>query len=156
MSRFRAEAATMEHAAELALTMRAADVEELDDVGRQPYEALAISLAGSRDAYAALVDGKVACIFGVYPRSHISDEAFPWLLASDLIIRHGNTLHRLTMPWMAKVCSDFRWLHNYVSPRNVVAVRWLKRLGFVVSEELTPFGPKGALMRHFEMRTDYV
>lgn len=153
MTSYAVVSATAEHAEELARTMRAADVAELADVGHKPHDALVRSLSGSMHAYAALIDGSVAAIWGVWPRSAFSSEAFPWMLCSDLAVRHPKAVHAYSTAWVVHVKAEFKWLHNYVSPRNVVAIRWLTRLGFEVSEELTPFGPKGALMRHFEMRT---
>lgn len=132
--------------------MRAADVEELFDLGLTPTDALLRSIRGSRDAWAGLVDGRVACIFGVYPLTTLGSEAFPWLLASDLMVQHAKMFLRLNRPYITQLRKDFKWLHNYVSARNLAAIRWLRWLGFVIDERPVLLGPKRAMMLHFEMR----
>jgi len=144
--------ATIKHCAELALTMRQADVEELSDLGHEPLDALEQSVAFSRESYAGLVDGRVICLFGVAPKGVLSDEGFPWLLASDELRSVSRVFLRLNRAYMRKISRKYRWLHNYVSPRNTDAIRWLGWLGFSVSTTPQPLGPKGAMMLHFEMR----
>lgn len=152
MSRYEIVPATHAHAAELAPRMRRADVEELADLGHAPLAALEQSIDASRHAYTASFDGRILCMFGVAPRSLLSDEAFPWLLAAPEMVRHAITLQKVSKPFITRARKEFIWLHNYVSPRNVVAIRWLRWLGFSIAATPTPVGPKGAMMLHFEMR----
>ena len=152
MTRYTVVPATLEHARALAPILRAADVAELAELCREPLESLEQSVAGSSEAFAVFVDGEIVGIFGVYPRSVISDEAFPWLLGSETMATHARAIMVFSRNWVEEKRKQFRYLHNYVSPHNVAAIRWLRWLGFTVSDRLTPLGPKGAMMLHFEMR----
>ena len=151
MPRYEVVAATEAHARELAPRLRAIDIEEVAAFGHGPLEALLRSIRVSRDAYAGLVDGRVLCLFGVSARTITSDEASPWLLASDELREHVKVFLRLNRLYIAGIRSRYRVLHNFVGARNTIAIRWLQWLGFTVSEDCIQIGDAKTPMRHFQM-----
>jgi hypothetical protein len=74
----------------LAPDLRAADRSEIEaNSGREPAFALRQSIQYSKECWTVLVDGKIACIFGV---GQVGDNGVPWMLGSNLIARHAKTL----------------------------------------------------------------
>ncbi|WP_316859934.1 hypothetical protein [uncultured Cohaesibacter sp.] len=84
-------------------------------------------------AKAAYLDGKLLAIGGVVPAmSALSTVGSPWLCATPLVetregrrafIQHSRSEFEL-------VSFPFRLLWNVCSEKNVIAIRWLKWLGF--------------------------
>lgn len=134
-------------ARELALALREADRAEVLSLGREPEEALLVSLEHSAEAWTARTEaGAIVCMAGVCPSSLIGPTAYPWLLGSRLVSANPVTFvresRRLVERWNA------RWstLMNFVDDRYEAAHRWLMRLGFTLSEA-RPTPPTGALFR---------
>ena len=148
--------ATWAHVDELAETMRQDDVNEIwASSYSTPQTALSCALRGSLQAWTGLIDGRVACMFGVVPESLMGGSGFPWMLGSDLIISHQKLFLRRCRKNVAMMAEQFNYLHNYVDDRNVKAVKWLEWLGFEIGEP-EPFGVLGLPFRHFEMRVNHV
>lgn len=142
MSEYQIVPATSAHAAELALTMRQQDRDEVwAQSALHPALALGASLGGSKQAWTGLVDGRVAVMWGVCPADEMDDsEGIVWLLGTDELVLHARKLIR-----MARVCLDemhgiYPTLSNHVDERNTVAIRWLKWLGFDIFPTV-PYGP---------------
>ena len=134
--------ARFEHVAELALTMRTADRDEvIAQTGAHPALALGISLGNSDAAWAGTINGKVACVFGVSDAGDVSgDIGMPWMLGSDLIVDHQRLFLRHCADCVEIMQTLFPVLKNHVDQRNTVAIRWLKWLGFVILPTV-PHGP---------------
>lgn len=144
--------ATVDHAAEMAPRMRAADAAECWALARlSPLDALRLSLDTAVYAWTWLVDERPACMFGVGTRNLIGLEGVPWLLTTDLVAEHRVTFLRGCQPYLAHMRGAFPYLQNVVDARYVTCVRWLRRLGFVV-HDAEPMGPAGELFHRFEMR----
>ncbi len=143
------------HARELAPVMRAADIEEVRDHGREPLDALMYSLENSREVFTGMADGRVVCMFGVGSASIVSRNGCPWLLGARELAAHAPAFLRLNQQYMEHLRRDYDLLWNFVSARNVVAIRWLIWLGFTVSGERADI--PGALdWRRFELDNRHV
>ncbi len=148
--------ATAEHVAELAETMRQADRDEIRAASMQePLAALTNGLRASTHAWAGLLDGEVACIFGVAPISLMGGNGSVWLLGSDLIDQHPKHFLRRCRRQLAVMARGYSLLQNYVDDRNKKSIAWLEWLGFTI-EEPVPHGIAGLPFRHFYLRTDHV
>lgn len=144
--------ATLEHVADLAPRVRAADAAEIWAAARlTPEAALALGVRVSTGAWVGLVDGEVVCMFGVSPRSLIGGTGVPWMLGSDLIERHQMTFLRRCRPVVAWMRELYPVLANHVDDRNEAAKRWLRWLGFELADP-APHGPDRLPFRRFEMR----
>lgn len=149
---YRVIPATQAHAIAMCGRMRAADVAEVRaSIGVGPDEALRRSLAFSSHAWAGLVDGEVACLFGVGMTSLIGGVGAPWLLGTDLIARHGTAFLRRNRPHVAFMLSLYPKLENWVDARNGLAIEWLRWLGFSIMPA-EPYGPFGLPFHRFEMQ----
>lgn len=129
---------TEEDIAQVSRDIRRADVLEFyasscsnaDDVARK-------GLKHSKWAYAAKVDGLTVCIFGLGDGG-ITGIGVPWLIGTNALDRYPLLLLKASRPALEVMKqSGFKMLSNYVDERNVVAIRWLKWLGFTIDE------PKG-------------
>lgn len=145
--------ATPEHAEELALTMREADVAELWASSLcEPREALINGIKCSDQAMTGLLDGEVACMFGVTPTSMLGGNGIVWMLGSDLIEQHPKHFLRRCRAEVAVMARNYDVLHNWVDDRNVKSIRWLRWLGFTV-ESPQARGAAGLPFRYFYKRT---
>lgn len=123
--------ATWAHVRDLAATMRAADKAECAALGYGPYDALRTSVGSTAEPFAGLADGKVVCLFGV------SNGLHPWLLASDDLLRHRREFLRASRAWVEGVRREYPVLYNWVGADNVLAIRWLRWLGFTVTDQVS-------------------
>jgi hypothetical protein len=142
MTEYAVVPATLEHIQELAVTMRQADRDEvIAQTGSHPSIVLGMTFGSADVAWAGLVDGAVACVFGVCPSDHMSSEiGVPWLIGSDLIVQHQKRFLRENKKYVGEMHDLYPILENYVDYRNTVAIRWLKWLGFdILATE--PHGP---------------
>lgn len=143
---------TAAHVGELSATMRQADAREVWAAGRHtPEQAVKLSVLASRKAMSGLVDGKVACIFGIASPTLLSDVGQPWLLGSDLVEQHAKRFLRLSRGWFEQQKGQYFALANLVDARNDKAIRWLKWLGFSLDEPVL-FGPDQLPFRPFHWR----
>lgn len=129
--------ATLEHAVALAPSLREEDAAEiLASSGHTPLEALTLSVQGSEEAYALLLDGEVAALWGVAAlrRSILGPPVAwsVWLLGGELLRRHRQTFVRLSREVVAVLRARYAVLFNFVDARYVGALRWAAWLGFEV------------------------
>ena len=118
---------------ELAANLREQDI----------AECLAGGVVGLKDAIAegvkisvlcwtGLVDGKVACIFGVSPPSLMGDQGIVWMLGTPLIAKNARAFIRNSRTYIAQMLRAYPHLYNFVHVPNTRAIGWLKRMGFTV------------------------
>ena len=133
--------------------MREEDVIEINLAGgHTPHEALLIGYENSEMCCTVLVDDVPALIFGTKYKSIISDEAYVWMLATDLIDKiHYRFLIRCRSVVNAMMKGK-RAICNYVWSGNQVSIKWLKWLGFNIAEA-QPYGVAAQNFHYFEMRT---
>ena len=123
------------------------DVAECRAAGNGPYRALELAKAGSVMCWTGVIDGRPEAMFGVVPGSMITGLGYPWLLGTDKA-RSAQRLWLATAPgYVARIEALFPRLEGRVSQRNLVAIRWLRRLGFVVDADPRDF--RGEPMLHF-------
>lgn len=140
--------ATLEHARELALTMREGCRAEVhassgvDDPYRVILRALRWTRARGGVAAVALVDGEVLAMFGCARRALLSSTWIPWSLSSELVDRHPRLFWRASRGVLGELVAELpagHVLEQFVDARYDQAVRWVGRLGFTV-EPARPFG----------------
>jgi hypothetical protein len=141
--------ATLAHALDLAPRVRAADRAELmDGWGHTPAFALTEGVLRSDLAWSGFADRTLVCLFGVAPVPHAPGTGVPWLIGSDLILRHQRAFLRRNRARLAEMQALYPVLRNWVDARNHVALRWLSWLGFTI-DPTAPMGPRGLPFHHF-------
>lgn len=139
------------HIAPIAIHMRQADRDEIAALAElAPFSALEMCLLSSRPlAWTVLIDDVPAGMFGCGTLPN--GDGQPWLLGTDALEANKAAVARASVYWRGQLLQRYRKLTNLIDARNTVTIRWLKWLGFSISE---PFeaGPNNHLFRKFEMR----
>ena len=143
--------ATEAHAEALSRTLRDADAREIVAMGAVPADTVMAAWRGSLIANAALVDGDVAAIWGVFPTDE-PDMGQPWLLTAPAIENLSALCFARFYREEAKSMLKLRpRLENFVDVSYDAAVRMIALAGFRLDDP-KPYGPLGSLFRRFEMR----
>ena len=146
--------ARFSHIRPIAERMRQADRDEVFAAsGRSPVGALLFSLKRSSMVWTAIVDGRPEVMFGVGDLNILAGVGAPWLLGTDAVERNYVAFLRGSVEWRDQLLRDYSTLRNFVDERNRVSIRWLRWLGFTISD---PIILQGNAFRLFEMRSDNV
>lgn len=139
-----------EHIRELATTLRYADKQEIVKFGITPQAALWNGFRGSTMCRAALIDGKLAAVWGV-KGVILGSVGHPWLLTSDVVSEISPIrFARIYARELEEMLEHYPKLFNYVDAEYLEAVRLLDIVGFKIGPP-EPLGRYGAIYRKFEM-----
>jgi hypothetical protein len=139
------------HALAMAPNLRAVEVREvLDASGMTPAVALLYELERSTVAWTWLVDGEVACMFGVVKAGLLDEAAYPWFLTTSMVEKHSKQFARACKELLPELLSAHPKLCGMVDSRHNLSVRWLQWLGARL-EPAEPWGVAGALFHRFEL-----
>lgn len=139
------------HVRTIAKRMREADRIEVHAAsGKTPGQALAFSLRKSSIAMTWIIDGRPELMFGVGDLNILAGVGAPWLLGTDAVLSHQMEFLRSSVEWRNKLFERYSTLKNFVDVRNEVSVRWLKWLGFSLSD---PIEYRGHWFYIFELRS---
>lgn len=114
------------------------------------FTAIADSVLMSTQTWAGIVNGELACLFGVGPVSLLTGTGRPWLLATDLFTKETVSIGRLMRVYLGRMLNEFPHLENWVFSGNRSAVEWLAKLGFTI-HPAQPWGFAGESFHRFEM-----
>lgn len=144
------------HVRSIARRMRQADRDELRaSSGRQPADALIYSMRRSRLAYTALINGVPEVMFGAGDLNILAQSGAPWLLGTDAVPLHYVAFLRGSVRWRGQLLRRYAVLRNLVDDRNHTAMRWLRWLGFRLSDPVIA-GVEQRPFRVFELRREDV
>lgn len=142
---------TAEHVRKLAGNLREGDIHEIEIYGFPTNKALWRSFKGSILRRTALVDDKVAAIWGV-GGVPLSETGQPFLMTSVEVEKVSPLKFvRIYQEEVLRMLQLFPRLVNYVDAAYTKAVRLLDIIGFEIGDP-EPLGLKGALFRKFEMK----
>lgn len=142
-----AREARFEDCAELALTMRKEDREEIWHHSRfTPLLALQGGLLMSKKCWSIIRDDRVVGMFGV--ASVDGTIGVPWMLASDELVDIQIAFLRGCKDYLEEMFQGFELLCNSVWIGNAVHIRWLRWMGFKFLPA-KPAGPDGELFYEF-------
>lgn len=132
-------AATQGHVEALIPWVRSDDLVELAAVDMTAREALELGLAVSFECWAALLDGEVACVWGVAPGFEAGKPA-AWMLTGHLVEVRPIAFFKECRREVSRLLERYGVLCNFVDARYTRALEWARRLGFVVGPA-EPYGP---------------
>ena len=143
------------HVYELAGSMRQKDKDEIHNLGFTIKKALWRAYRNSIMCKAALVDAKVAAIWGLAIGlnpgvSPLSDLGTPWLHTSAAIEALPVSFVRVAKRELAAMLSLRPELESYVAANYAEAVKFLRVLGFTVDKP-EPVGLHGAAYCRFHI-----
>ena len=132
--------------------MRKADWDEVEAAAGDVRAALLDGAEASLWVDACLINGELACVFGVAPlRGLLGKQAAPWMLGTPLIDKHPSVLISESRKYVARMLSQYPHLFNCVDARNKRSIRWLKWLGFTI-HPAAPYGVAQLPFHLFEMK----
>lgn len=138
----------------LVENMRQADMDEVRAITTRPLTTVVQDTIDlSSFARTAMINGEIACIWGVCPVSLLNSHGAPWLLSTPVIEKHPLLFLRRCKPYIERFKKSYKFMDNHVDVRNKVAVHWLKWLGFEF-DEAAPWGVEGRDFYRFSMRTE--
>jgi len=118
----------------IAVAMCDIDVAECAAGGHTPWQALSNAKRQSVICWTGEIDGWPEAMFGVVPGSIMGGHGYPWFLGSNKA-RSRQRLFLTDAPrFLAPIETVFPRLEGCVAVRNTAAIRWLRRLGFVVED----------------------
>lgn len=124
--------AKLTHIGPIAVNMRKIDALECAIFNHTPKQALRLGLLASPIAWTALLDGRPIAMFGASTVSMLEGIGKPWMLMTNDATRYGTALVRFGRIYTEAIHRHYAKLENWVHAENVVAIRWLSRLGFAV------------------------
>jgi hypothetical protein len=141
-------------AAVLAMTIRQEDREEIvASDGPDVYDTILESVRRSEEAWALLIDGELACIWGVVRSPNglgsVADGVV-WMLSTNVINRKPKTFWRECKRLVPELVARWGLLVNAIDIRHEKAIRWGNRLGFRFTN-VSRFGIGGNLFAFFSV-----
>ena len=83
----------------------------------------------SEEVWVGLVDGKIACVWGMFPTTKISNRGYLWLLTTDLSDKHKFILVRRSQLFIQEMLKRYDSIIGHVAVGNDAARKWLRWLG---------------------------
>lgn len=140
----------------VAERLREADrVEVYEATRRSPEDALTSSIKRSDRTATIRFDGSPMAIFGVGKPTILSDVGVPWMLGTDELPKHARELLPHGPRVVQNMMRGHEVLRNMVHDENRASIRWLKSMGFRMSEP-AKVGWRGGMFRMFEIRKDEI
>lgn len=96
----------------------------------------------SVDIRQGLLNGKVACAWGLIPPTLLSDTAYLWLLTTDIVVEHKFLFIRHSQRYIEEALKKYPTIIGDVIGDNRSAMRWLQWLGAEFAPQVlgrTPF-----------------
>ncbi len=123
-----------EHVMELKDTIREADKKEIEGFGYSYKKGLWRSFKTGLTAKTALIDGRVAAIWGV-GGTFLGDTGIPWLLTSEEVYKVSPLkFTRIYQKEVYKMLNLFPRLENYCASEYTQALRLLEICGFTLGQ----------------------
>lgn len=142
------ERVTDAYIAQLCLTMRTADVEEMRAAGFTPKDGLLYARKASSIAMAVLFRGKVAAMVGAIP-SPEEGVADMWMVSSHEVTKRKRLFLKASLMTLPVFLNFYAELRATVDARYQAALRWVRWLGFEVADA-APWGPQS--LPHHQIR----
>jgi len=135
----------------VASNLRQADVEETwAFYGRCPKALVLESFKKSHMCWTGLLNGEPVITFGCATEDRLESRGSPWLVGTPKLEQVPFTFARLSRPFLRLMIERHVLLTNHVDPRNTLAIKWLRWLGFTL-DPAAPAGPFGLPFHHFWM-----
>lgn len=92
-------------------------------------ETLETLLIRSKVRHIGFVDGEVAAMWGLVPQSLLSNQAYLWLLTTELAEQHKFLLVRYSQMFVAQALEHYETLVGHCAAGNFSTKRWIRWLG---------------------------
>lgn len=146
--------ADFRHIYPIAVDLREADRREIEDsVNVTPQEAITHCLSTSTQAWTVLVDDTPAGVVGVAPIPGAALIGSPWFLGTPLM---NSKAFAKVGKLLTPMHGEYPVLLNYIAEYQTASIRWLRKLGFTVKDEIAEFITPSDVKFYQFMRTENV
>lgn len=76
-----------------------------------------------------MVDGQLACIWGLIPGCVLSNSAYIWLYTNELIQEHQFIFVRYSQRMVEEMLKEYEYIHGNTEIGADRSIRWLRWLG---------------------------
>jgi len=83
----------------------------------------------SEEVRYGMVDGKIACVWGLIPPTLLSNKAYLWLLTTDIVAEHKFLFVRHSQRYVEEALKQYPIIVGDCLIGNASAMRWLRWLG---------------------------
>jgi hypothetical protein len=112
------------------INLRTRDSESFIAFGQPPLPKI-IEYIKTTLAWTALVDGEVACIWGVQEETPVTG-AKVWLVASEIIEKRATRFLIEARKFIKEALKSYKFLYCYVDASFEKSARWLEWMGFEI------------------------
>lgn len=85
----------------------------------------------STQVWTGLVDGEIACVWGVAPPTFLSTQAYLWLYTTELVKEHQFIFVRHSQKIIEKLLKEYELIVGICAVEAENSQRWLRWLGAV-------------------------
>ena len=118
----------------VATNMEGIDMDDL--ISRSEYKdhlssspQLLYLIQGSSDLWVGRYDGVVACVCGLVPPSLLSNQAYMWLVTTEVIPQHRFLLARYSRIFIERMLMKYDTIVGVCKLGQDMSIKWLKWLG---------------------------
>ena len=122
------EPARAEHVSEILPKLRPREQRLIEGIP-DPAAALFDEVRSSSEAYAVLINGNVACLWGIQTRTILADAVYLWMLTSRDMTDHPVVVGRHSRRMCRSILAEYATIEGVVALDNPVSQRWLQWLG---------------------------
>lgn len=148
MARIQIVAGSLPLVQQVADHLRPIDGVELSLTGGDPVERVLDSWERSHYRRVFTADGEPIVVYGVGQSPFAADEGVPWMVATPAIEAVPREFLLASRSEIDRMRAGYAELRNATHQDNHTSIRWLRWLGFRISDQ--PVGP-GGVLRLFSM-----
>jgi hypothetical protein len=94
----------------------------------------------SPEVWVGWADRSVACVWGVVPPTLLSEQAYLWLWAGDIVPEHQFLFIRHSQLVIEKLLKKYSMIVGLTDPEQKKTARWLKWLGAEITDHVHSSG----------------
>lgn len=98
-------------------------------------------LAATSNTWVGLVEGEIACMWGIVPPTLLSSRCYLWLFTTEALKGNEFIFIRRSQRWVEGLLNDFSEIIGHVRVGQDQSIRWLRLLGAKFHEDEGPFIP---------------
>jgi hypothetical protein len=83
----------------------------------------------SDKVWAGMVDGEIACLWGLAPPTFLSTSAYLWLCTTNLVEEHKFLFIRYSQRYVEQMLEIYPEIIGHTATDNLQAIRWIRWLG---------------------------
>lgn len=92
-------------------------------------------LRNSTDCWVGKYNGEIALVVGLMPPSLLSEEAYMWMLNTEVVQHHEFLLIRHSQMFIKDMLERYKTITGFCNTSHTKSIRWLKWLGAEFASE---------------------